>query len=425
MKSLISQDLKKNMNSKKNKLLLISAVCPFPMESGGAVRAYHTLKELSKYFEIYYIYFVPSQTTLAKKDRMLIDSFAYKSYECQMYYKKTHSFFIDNLIPYWFSDWYLPELSLLISRIIHTHTISKVHIDFSQIFYLIRYIPKTVYVSAGAIDISTVSFWRRLLANRNIFYFIDHLFKLIQIYLYERKYIKLANLVTVMSEEDDIFLHKIFPDTSIQSLVVRNGLDILLDASHSKNASTQKKAPKNVPIALGFIGSFNHPPNREGVKYILYKIIPELKKRGIPYSLFIAGNTHKGEFTQLLYQSGQLRNNHIHFLGYVKNVDTFYEQIDVLVAPIFSGSGTRIKILESLGRGIPVISSSIGAEGVSITSPYLTIRNTADEMIDRIDELRDKNLIKKEDYMELVEQMRTYTWTHIFKEYAKELEKRD
>ena len=413
------------MKFKKSKLLLISAVSPFPMESGGAVRAYHTLKELSKYFEIYYIYFVPSQTTLAKKDRMMIDSFAFKSYECQMYYKKTHSFFLDHLIPYWFSDWYLPELSLLISRIIHTHTISKVHIDFSQIFYLIRYIPNTVYVSAGAIDISTVSFWRRLLENRNIFYFIDHFFKLTQIYLYERKYVKMANLVTVMSEEDDLFLHKLFPDTSIQSLIVRNGLDIFLDTSTTRKIFNRNKPAKNVPIALGFIGSFNHPPNREGLKYILYKIIPELKKRGIPYSFYIAGNTHKGEFTQLLYQSGQLRNNHIHFLGFVKNVDSFYEQIDVLVAPIFSGSGTRIKILESLGRGIPVISSSIGAEGVSITSPFLTIRKTADEMVTRIEELRNKSLIKKEDYTELVEQMRTYTWTYIFKEYAKELEKKD
>ena len=122
-----------------------------------------------------------------------------------MYYKKDTLILFRSSYTILVSDWYLPELSLLISQSFIPILFLKYISILAKFFYLIRYIPNTVYVSAGAIDISTVSFWRRLLENRNIFYFIDHFFKLTQIYLYERKYVKMANLVTVMSEEDDLF----------------------------------------------------------------------------------------------------------------------------------------------------------------------------------------------------------------------------
>lgn len=391
------------------------------MESGGAVRAYHTLKELAKHFEVYYIYFVPFQQPLNKSFKAQIDQYAHKSFECQMSHEKTHSYFVDQCIPFWFSDWYLPEVSLLIKRVIDNYDIATVHVDFSQIFYLLRYIPKQVTTVAGAIDIATISFWRRLLESRNIFYFIDGFIKFVQIYFFEKKMIALPDFITVMSPEDEAFLHKLFPSTIGKTQVVRNGLEILPPTKLLKHAPGRA----NNPITLGFIGSFNHPPNRSAVRYLFEKIIPRLKLWKIPYTLVIAGNTHKDEYNQLLFRTGLIRDKSIHFLGFVKDVDTFYKQIQVLVAPIYSGSGTRIKILESLGRGIPVISTHIGAEGIHIDSPYLTLTDTADGMTQRIEELRDPAALKESDLIHLQEQLREYTWEYILDRFARFLKQQD
>jgi len=72
--------------------------------------------------------------------------------------------------------------------------------------------------------------------------------------------------------------------------------------------------------------------------------------------------------------SSQLKNKtKIINLGYVKKSKDFYQQIDCLLAPLFVGSGTRIKILESLSFARPVISTQIGAEGIQLRNPLLNL----------------------------------------------------
>lgn len=101
-----------------------------------------------------------------------------------------------------------------------------------------------------------------------------------------------------------------------------------------------------------FIGNLFYPPNREAVK-ILDKIAMQLPD----YNFQIAGNVDKK-----LIRS--IPSPNIKFLGKIENPYKLYEKALIGIAPLISGSGTRIKILEYLNAGLPVITTNIGAEGL-------------------------------------------------------------
>jgi glycosyltransferase involved in cell wall biosynthesis len=58
--------------------------------------------------------------------------------------------------------------------------------------------------------------------------------------------------------------------------------------------------------------------------------------------------------------------NNIQYLGRVKNIDPCYKKCTAAIIPIFTGSGTRLKILEAFAKGLPVVATSKGAEGLEV-----------------------------------------------------------
>jgi len=89
--------------------------------------------------------------------------------------------------------------------------------------------------------------------------------------------------------------------------------------------------------------------------------------------MYIAGKNNQNEIEELVNESKLIKKDRIINLGFVEKESNFYKKINILVAPIISGSGTRIKILESLSFGIPVITTEIGAEGLNFNKNFLVI----------------------------------------------------
>ena len=116
--------------------------------------------------------------------------------------------------------------------------------------------------------------------------------------------------------------------------------------------SPKAKIPNNT---IGFLGSLEWMPNINGLDWFLEKIFPEL---GDNINLIIAGrNTPKRYF--------KLQNKNIKVLGEIDNVEAFYNKVDVVIVPLLSGSGMRIKVIEAMAYKKPIISTSIGAEGIN------------------------------------------------------------
>ena len=125
---------------------------------------------------------------------------------------------------------------------------------------------------------------------------------------------------------------------------------------------------------LLFIGSFDHSPNVDGIRFFLSTVYP-LVKAAIPdVRLFIVGPGPYGSLPEVAAESSAIAT------GLVEDIRPFMQQCAVFVAPILAGSGTRLKILEAMSAGIPVVSTTVGAEGIeAVAGTHLLIADNPPE----------------------------------------------
>jgi polysaccharide biosynthesis protein PslH len=110
---------------------------------------------------------------------------------------------------------------------------------------------------------------------------------------------------------------------------------------------------------LLFIGGMHWPPNADAVRWFVSDILPGIRARVATARFTAVGRQPPAEL-QSLTASAQL-----HLPGYVDDVQPFWHRSSAFVVPLRAGGGMRVKILEAWARGRPVISTTIGAEGLS------------------------------------------------------------
>lgn len=133
--------------------------------------------------------------------------------------------------------------------------------------------------------------------------------------------------------------------------------------------------------ALFHIGAMNWMPNEEGIRWFLDEVWPEVATAQPELKLYLAGR----EMPEWL-NSLNLRN--VEVVGEVPDAADFIKLKSISIAPLLSGSGIRIKIIESMALGKSVISTTIGAEGINYTSgENIMIADSKEEFLFAINKL--------------------------------------
>jgi glycosyltransferase involved in cell wall biosynthesis len=110
---------------------------------------------------------------------------------------------------------------------------------------------------------------------------------------------------------------------------------------------------------LLFVGNMAHSPNADAVHYFMREIYPRIREAMPEVKVKIIGDDPAGEIRQ--YDSEQ-----VSILGYVPEIEGFYQRSRVFIAPVRFGAGIKGKIGEALSYGVPVVTTSIGAEGFGL-----------------------------------------------------------
>jgi len=110
---------------------------------------------------------------------------------------------------------------------------------------------------------------------------------------------------------------------------------------------------------LLFIGNFGHRPNKDAVHYLMHKIYPLIREEMPDMKFYIVGSNTPEELRA--YQSP-----HVHVLGYVEDVDSLFHKCRIFVSPLRYGSGMKGKVGQALSYGLPIVTTSIGAEGIGL-----------------------------------------------------------
>ena len=135
-----------------------------------------------------------------------------------------------------------------------------------------------------------------------------------------------------------------------------------------------------------FVGTLTWEPNNQGLIWFLDNVIPILDHDGIRYRLYIVG---KNPSTDIIERTKG--NSSITVTGYVDSVDVYYDLCDCTIVPLFIGSGQRVKLIEAFSKGMPAISTSIGAEGLEyIDGETIIIADDKDDFKIAIKTLTDK-----------------------------------
>jgi GT2 family glycosyltransferase/glycosyltransferase involved in cell wall biosynthesis len=114
------------------------------------------------------------------------------------------------------------------------------------------------------------------------------------------------------------------------------------------------------PLTMLFVGSFRHDPNRVAMDWFARQVLPLIVARQPHARLVVAGSDPPPA-----HAYADLAAN-VDMLGYVDDVRGPLARYAVFVCPILSGSGVRVKLLEAFAAGIPVVSTTVGAEGLAI-----------------------------------------------------------
>lgn len=109
--------------------------------------------------------------------------------------------------------------------------------------------------------------------------------------------------------------------------------------------------------SIGYICSFGHEQNIEALMFFVRVILPAIIRRRPNARLVIAGDRPPANMLALA-------SNQVRFEGFVDDVDTFLRARNVVVVPLLSGGGIKIKTLKAMACGCPVVATSIGVEEI-------------------------------------------------------------
>jgi glycosyltransferase involved in cell wall biosynthesis len=137
------------------------------------------------------------------------------------------------------------------------------------------------------------------------------------------------------------------------------------------------------PPSLLFVGSYAHPPNVEAARRLVEEIFPRLRSLHPSLVLRLVGPSPPED----------LAGDGVDLTGRVPDVTPYLDAATVVVAPLSSGGGMRVKVLEALGAGKAVVATALAVEGLDLVGgEHVALAETDDEFVQAIDALlRDPN----------------------------------
>ncbi len=197
----------------------------------------------------------------------------------------------------------------------------------------------------------------------------------------EKDVCPIAQLNLVTSRDDETRFRTLAGNVPIA--VVPNGVDVDYfrpDPSAAPN-----------PHSLVFAGGMDWFPNREAIQWLATEIWPLLVAREPRRTLTIIGKAPPPEISELA-----ARDNRVRVLGFVPDVRPYVAEASAYICPIRIGGGTRLKVLDALAMGAPLVATALSVEGLRLESgTHYLEANTAAAFVEKIHELDEHPAIRQ------------------------------
>jgi len=332
--------------------LMLTPYLPYPLLSGGQIRTYNLLKNLSRKHDITLFSLIKEE-----KEKQYINQIKPFCGKVAVFKRPKSPWALRNILLAGFTPYpFVVTRNLpigaksIIARALQEDQFDLIH---AETFYMMPNIPETnIPILLVEQTIEYLGYQSYVKQSKwwplKPFLYLD----VLKIYLWEKYFWQKANRLVTMSQEDKQFIQKVVAKP-LQIDVVANGVDTDFFDKISKHLPQQ-------PTVL-FVGTFKWLPNVDAVKVLVKEIWPQIIKAVPQARLKIVGFSP----TKEIIDFG--KDPQIEVLGNVGDIREAYGSAHVLLAPIRSGKGTRYKILEAMATGTPIVSTKLGVEGIDVT----------------------------------------------------------
>ncbi|MDP4030919.1 MAG: glycosyltransferase family 4 protein [Candidatus Beckwithbacteria bacterium] len=333
------------------KILMLTPYLPYPLFSGGQIRSYNLLKNLSKKHEITLFSFVRSN----KEQEYL----KYLKPFCRrvVIFKRRQAWDPRNLLlalftpyPFLVSIYLSQSFRQAISQELNQGDYDLIH---AETFYIMPNLPQTKIPTLLVEQTIEYLVYQQYVRDFRFFLLKPLLyFDVLKINLWEKYYWRRATRLAAMSGSDKKIMTQSVKDKKVN--VVANGVD-------AKFFSRVKPKPGRVVL---FIGNFKWLPNRDAAQFLAKAIWPKISSKLPQAKLLIVGRNPTAEILKLAKPGIRIK-------GDVADIRTAFAGASVLLAPIRNGRGTKYKVLEAMASGIPVVTTRLGIEGIDAKDSVL------------------------------------------------------
>lgn len=363
------------------KILMLTPYLPYPPSSGGQIRSYNLIKQLSKKHDI-------TLYSLIKLDeeRKYIGELEKYCEKVKVFKRPTKPWTLSNILktgigpyPFLMIRNFSPAEKSDLSSILKSEKFDIIH---AETFYVSLHIPQTntpIVLVDQTIEYEVYQHfvenfkWKLL----RPLLMID----VLKIKLWETRYWKKAARVIALSKRDADSMKRLVPSLNVS--VVPNGVgeDLMDDV------------PLHFCQKIIFVGNYAWLQNVEAVNILVREIFPRIKKEVSEAQLIIVGqNTDK--IPTISAEDIEVVDLKIED---IKGIQKAYHEGSIMVAPLYGPSGARLKIVGAMAAKLPVVTTSIGILGIdAVDGEHVLLADSYDEIARKAAKLLiDKKLYKK------------------------------
>lgn len=204
--------------------------------------------------------------------------------------------------------------------------------------------------------------------------------------------VKRADAAIVVSAKEYDLIRELVPEANVHHIpILRRSPEALSRSSRLLHKIAPTNFRRGIARLLGrarpaladrrdflFIGGFEHTPNVDAVIWFVRHVWPEVLSRGFSHNFIIVGS-------HVPPQVMEVASDRIKVRGYVKDLPPLFAKCRLSIAPLRYGGGIKGKIVTSLSLGLPVVATSIAAEGMNLRhGENILIADTPAAMADEI-----------------------------------------
>lgn len=330
------------------RILFLSRWFPYPPDNGSRIRVYNLIKQLSQRHDITLISFVgskPNEDQVAAMRRYCGAMYSVPHIPFQPQRLKALLGFLSSR-PRSFVDTHSTEMVAMVQQISREETFDLAlasQIETAPYATLIHSVPRVfeeVELTIIEEQFTSRGGLRRLRAGLT-WWKLSH---------FARELLHQFDACTVASKQEQTRVLELISDFPVA--IIPNGVDISFCDSHFGAAK---------PDTLIFSGALTYRANYDAMAFFLRQVFPLIRARRPEVKLYITGRTDGVPLERLPL------GEKVVLTGYLEDVRPAVAQSQVCVVPLLTGGGTRLKILEAMALGTPVVSTTKGAEGLEAT----------------------------------------------------------